>query len=228
MAMTRMVRCQPPEASGQRLSALSGPLPAYAARMARLGILLSGNGSTYENLARAVASGAIGAEIVVVVSSKAEAGGVVKARANGHQAVVASEQDAVTAALRAARVDWIAMCGWMRFWDPPRDYAERTLNIHPSLLPAFGGKGMYGLRVHQAVLAHGCKITGCTAHLVTGDYDSGPIVAQSAVAVREDDSAESLRERVQAAERELYPRVVAAAVAGRLRRGPTGWWMAGA
>jgi phosphoribosylglycinamide formyltransferase-1 len=212
---------------GDALYAFGFSQPTYALAMPRLGILLSGAGSTYENLARAVASGAIGAEIAVVVSSKAEAGGVAKARANGHAVAVASEQDAVTAALRAARVDWIAMCGWMRFWDPPGEYAERTLNIHPSLLPAFGGKGMYGIRVHQAVLAHGSKLTGCTAHLVTGDYDSGPIIAQSAVPVREDDTAETLAARVQAAERELYPRVVAAAVAGRLRRGPTGWWIAG-
>jgi phosphoribosylglycinamide formyltransferase-1 len=118
------------------------------------------------------------------------------------------------------------MCGWMRFWDPPAEFAERTLNVHPSLLPAFGGKGMYGIRVHQAVLDHGCKLSGCTVHLVTGDYDSGPIVAQSAVPVREDDSAEALQARVQEAERELYPRVVAAAVAGRLRRGHRGWWVA--
>jgi phosphoribosylglycinamide formyltransferase-1 len=193
--------------------------------MPRLGILLSGAGSTYENLARAVASGVIAAEVAVVVSSRADAGGVLKARANGHTVVVACEQDAVTAALRAHRAEWVAMCGWMRFWDPPTEYAERTLNVHPSLLPAFGGKGMYGIRVHKAVLEHGCKLTGCTVHLVTGDYDSGPIIAQGTVAVREDDTAETLQARVQEAERELYPRVVGAAVSGRLRRGPRGWWL---
>jgi phosphoribosylglycinamide formyltransferase-1 len=193
--------------------------------MPRLGILLSGAGSTYENLARAVASGAIAAEVAVVVSSRAEAAGVVRARANGHAVEVASEQDAVTAALRAHGAEWVAMCGWMRFWDPPAEFAERTLNVHPSLLPAFGGKGMYGIRVHQAVLEHGCKLTGCTVHLVTGDYDSGPIVAQSAVPVREGDTPETLQARVQEAERELYPRVVGAAVSGRLRRGQHGWWV---
>src|SRR4051812_1942376 len=223
--MTRMVRCQQPEASGQRLSAFRCLLPTYAAPMPRLGILLSGNGSTYENLARAVASGAIAAEVAVVVSSKPDAGGVAKARANGHEVVVATEQDAVTAALRAARVDWVAMCGWMRFWDPPGEFASRTLNVHPSLLPAFGGKGMYGLRVHQAVIDHGCKLSGCTVHLVTGDYDSGPILAQSAVPVREGDTAEALQARVQEAERELYPAVVAAAVAGRVVHGHRGWWI---
>lgn len=192
--------------------------------MARLGILLSGAGSTYANLAQALAGRG---EVAVVVASRADAGGAAIARANGHALAVASEPDAVTAALRAHRAEWVAMCGWMRFWDPPGEFAGRCLNVHPSLLPAFGGKGMYGLRVHQAVLAHGCKLSGCTVHLVGGDYDSGPIVAQRAVPVLPDDTAEALQARVQAAERELYPEVVAAALAGRLRQGPTGWWIAG-
>ena len=119
----------------------------------------------------------------------------------------------VTAALRAHGAQWVAMCGWMRYWDPVDEFRGRTVNIHPSLLPAFGGKGMYGHHVHQAVLAHGCKVTGCTVHVVAGGYDSGAILEQVAVRVEVGDDVERLAARVQAAERELYPQVLAALIA---------------
>jgi phosphoribosylglycinamide formyltransferase-1 len=186
--------------------------------MPRLGILLSGAGSTYANLA-----GELGGEVAVVVASRADAGGARLARENGHALAIAHESAQVTAALRAHGVEWVAMCGWMRYWDPPDEFRERALNIHPSLLPAFGGKGMYGIRVHEAVLAAGCKLSGCTAHLVGGDYDSGPILAQRAVTVREDDTPETLQSRVQEVERALYPQVVRGALEGRVRRSARGW-----
>jgi phosphoribosylglycinamide formyltransferase-1 len=177
---------------------------------ARLGILLSGSGSTYANLVAAIGRGELPAEIAVVVSSRAEAGGVERARANGHPVVIAAEPAAVTAALRAHRAEWVAMCGWMRFYDPPAELRGRVFNVHPSLLPAFGGRGMYGIHVHRAVLAGGVAETGCTVHLVAGDYDSGPHLAQARVPVLADDTPESLQTRVQAAERALYPRALAA------------------
>ncbi len=180
---------------------------------ARLGILLSGSGTTYDNLARAIAAGSLYAEVAVVVASRADAGGIALARAHGHPVVVASAQDEVTASLRAHGAQWVAMCGWLRFWDPPADFVGKTVNIHPSLLPDFGGKGMYGLRVHQAVLAAGVGRSGCTVHLVTGDYDSGPVLGRTEVPVLADDTAETLQRRVQEAERELYPRVIAGMLA---------------
>ncbi|MBA3709939.1 MAG: phosphoribosylglycinamide formyltransferase, partial [Planctomycetes bacterium] len=131
--------------------------------------------------------------------------------------------DQVTAALRAHRADFVAMCGWLRFWDPPGEFAGRTINIHPSLLPAFGGKGMYGIKVHEAVLAAGCTISGCTVHLVTSDYDSGPILAQTVVPVLPDDDAVALQRRVQSAECALYPRVLSALIDGRVRRHGGRW-----
>jgi phosphoribosylglycinamide formyltransferase-1 len=170
----------------------------------RIGILLSGSGTTYANLAQADLPG----DIVVVIGSKAGLGGLEKATANGHPTVVASAPDDVTAALRAHGAQWVVMCGWLKYWDPPADFAGRTLNIHPSLLPAFGGRGMYGRKVHEAALAHGVKITGCTAHLVAGGYDTGPILDQIAVPVLPDDTPDSLQARVQEAERILYPRIL--------------------
>ncbi len=193
--------------------------------MVRLGILLSGMGSTYANLAERIQAGTLPARIAVVIGSREEAGGLELARHLGHPVVVAREPAAVSAALAQHRAEWVAMCGWTLFWDPVPPWRERTLNIHPSLLPAFGGKGMYGLRVHQAVLASGCRLTGCTAHLVGGDYDSGPILAQTAVSVLENDTPASLQQRVQLAERALFPRVVQAVLTGGLRRTGRGWWL---
>jgi phosphoribosylglycinamide formyltransferase-1 len=184
-----------------------------AARMVpRLGILLSGAGSTYANLETAIAEDRLRATIAVVVSSRPDAGGLALAARHGRRAVVAVGAEAVAAALREHRAEAVAMCGYMKFWDPPADFAERVFNIHPSLLPAFGGRGMYGLRVHQAVLASGATISGCTVHRVAGPYDSGPIVAQREVPVLPGDSPHDLQERVQAAERALYPAALQAAL----------------
>jgi phosphoribosylglycinamide formyltransferase-1 len=185
--------------------------------MARLGILLSGSGSTYANLADRIADGTLAAEIAVVVASRADAGGIERAKQRGHPVVVAREAAAVTAALRAHRAEFVAMCGYMRFWDPPGEFAGKTVNVHPALLPAFGGKGMYGHHAHEAVIAAGCKISGCTVHLVAGDYDRGPIIAQRAVPVLDSDDADALAARVQAAERAVYPGAIAALMAGRVR-----------
>ena len=180
---------------------------------ARLGIMLSGSGSTYANLVEEIAAGRLAARIAVVVASREDAGGVARARAFGHQVVIASEPQAVTTALLAHACDVIAMCGWMKFYDPPAALRGRVVNIHPSLLPAFGGRGMYGIHVHRAVLAAGVGESGCTAHLVSGAYDSGPHLAQRRVAVEPGDTPERLQARVQAAERVLYPQVLGSLIA---------------
>lgn len=185
---------------------------------ARLGILLSGGGTTYQNLADHISRGDLDAEIAVVVGSRAGLGGLDLAKTNGHAHVIARAADEVTAALADAGADYVIMCGWLKFWDPPARWHEKVLNIHPALLPAFGGKGMYGQHVHAAVIAHGARVSGCTAHLVQGDYDTGPILAQATVPVLIDDDAISLGARVQAAERDLYPRIVRALIDGDLQR----------
>ncbi len=181
---------------------------------ARLGILLSGSGSTYANLAARCADRRLVAAIAVVVASRPDCGGAALAREHGHPLAIASDPAAVTAALRTAGCDLVAMCGWLRYYDPPADLAGRVLNVHPSLLPAFGGQGMYGLRVHAAVIAHGCRVSGCTVHEVSGAYDSGRILDQAAVRVEPGDTPATLAARVQAAERELYPAVIARRLAG--------------
>lgn len=206
-----VVRCKRgqgfPLAVPDRENTVRDPMPA------RLGILLSGSGSTYANLAEAIAGGRLQATIAVVVSSKADAGGVERARRLGHPVVVASDPAAVTKALIDHRCDVVAMCGWLKFYDPPAALRGRVVNIHPSLLPAFGGKGMYGIHVHRAVVAAGVRESGCTAHLVTGDYDSGPHLGHRRVPVLPGDTAEIVQARVQEAERTLYPEVLAKLIA---------------
>jgi phosphoribosylglycinamide formyltransferase 1 len=175
---------------------------------ARLGILLSGGGSTYDNLETHIANGSLDAEVAVVVASKPGIGGIAHAQRHRRPLVIAGSTAEVSAALREHRVEWVIMCGWLKYWDPPAMYQGKTLNIHPSLLPAHGGKGKYGIHVHRSVIAAGDKETGCTVHHVHGAYDTGPILAQVKVPVLEKDTADSLQKRVMAAERELYPKVI--------------------
>jgi phosphoribosylglycinamide formyltransferase-1 len=177
--------------------------------VARIAVLLSGSGTTYTNLHAACERGDVPAEIVVVIASRPGLAGIARAEERGHTVVIAAKPDEVNAALSAARAEWVVMAGWLKFWDPPAQWQGKTLNVHPSLLPNFGGKGMYGHHVHEAVVAAGAKHSGCTVHDVSGDYDTGPILAQAKVSVLASDTPRSLADRVQAAERGLYPQVIA-------------------
>ncbi len=195
---------------------------APAPPLLRLGVLISGSGSTLANLHARIADGRIpGAVIAQVVSTRAAVRGVEIARAAGLPLAVLRPRDfpdgpafsaAVAERLRAARAELVLLAGFLSFWHVPADFAGRTLNIHPALLPRFGGRGMYGRHVHEAVLAAGERESGCTVHLVDDQYDHGPIVAQARVPVRPGDTPASLAERVGTAERELYPAVVRAVV----------------
>jgi formyltetrahydrofolate-dependent phosphoribosylglycinamide formyltransferase len=187
---------------------------------------LSGSGTTLENLLHHAASGDVPVEVVLVLSDRASAKGVERARRHGIPTAVversawrdeASFDAAVEAAVRPASPDLVAMGGFLRLWHVPPDFRGRVMNVHPSLLPAFGGKGWYGERVHKGVLDAGVKVTGCTVHFVDDQYDHGPIVAQAAVVVEDDDTPETLAHRVQEAERRLYPACIRLFAEGRLR-----------
>ncbi len=125
----------------------------------------------------------------------------------------------VADALYEEGVEAIALAGYLRYVTPVllEAFPGRILNIHPSLLPSFGGQGMFGPRVHRAVLEHGCKISGCTVHLVDERYDTGPILAQAAVAVEDDDTPDSLSLRVQKEEHRLYPQCIEAILQHKIR-----------
>lgn len=196
--------------------------------MTRVAVFASGSGTTLQAILDAFAAprSATSAEIVVVVSNNPDAYALERARRAGVPAVVADHRgrsrDAFEADLAAAvetyRADLICLAGFLRILSPTfvARYRGRILNTHPALLPAFGGVGMYGERVHRAVLAAGTPTSGCTIHLVDEVPDGGPIVAQTVVPVLDGDTPASLAERVQAEERRLYPDVIRWWAEGRL------------
>jgi formyltetrahydrofolate-dependent phosphoribosylglycinamide formyltransferase len=186
-------------------------------RVLTLAVLLSGSGRTLENLQHAIAEGRLSARIAVVISSKRDAYGLVRARQHGLEAIAIPRQDyadleafnaAINAVLARYSIDLVVLSGFLSLYQPPPALVGKVLNIHPALLPAFGGKGFYGDRVHRAVLEAGVKVTGCTVHFADAHYDHGPIVLQEAVPVMDDDTVETLAARVFAVECKLYPRAI--------------------
>ena len=161
-----------------------------------------------QNLLDRCADGRLAASVVGVVSSRPDVLGVDRARRAGVPVVVAEKAGRSETAFAAARgwgADLVVCAGWLHLLKVPPDFRGRVLNVHPSLLPKFGGKGMYGRHVHEAVLAAGETESGCTVHLLDDTYDTGPVVLQRKVPVLPGDTPETLAERVQAAEREALP-----------------------
>jgi phosphoribosylglycinamide formyltransferase-1 len=183
----------------------------------RIAVFASGSGTNLQALIDHF-DGSGAAEIGLVISDRSGAQVLERARTAGirthHIPVRTRPIAAVTAdtldALESARINLVVLAGYMRLVPPDvvRRYSHRVLNIHPALLPAFGGKGMYGRRVHEAVLDAGCRITGPTVHFVNERYDEGRIVAQWPVPVLDGDTPETLAQRVLQVEHELYPAAV--------------------
>lgn len=190
------------------------PLPPL-----RIAVLASGEGQTLQAVLDAVAEGRLAAKIVLVVSNNAAAGALRRAREAGIAALhlsTALDSDAatldcaLTAALLAATPDVVVTAGYMKRLGPEvmAAFHRRMINVHPSLLPKYGGQGMYDRHVHAAVLAAGEQETGATVHFVEGDYDSGPTIAQARVPVLAGDTTERLAARVKQRERELLVEVL--------------------
>ncbi len=174
----------------------------------RLGVLLSGGGRTLQNLIDRRSDGRLLADIVCVIADRSEALGLVRAEQAGLPALHLREPAAIWQELRRHKVDLVCLCGYLRLLPIERDFAGRVLNIHPSLLPRHGGKGMYGDHVHMAALQQGDTESGCTVHVCTDEYDRGPIVLQHKVPVLPGDTTQSLAARVFAAECEAYPAAI--------------------
>ena len=196
------------------------------ARVLNLAVLLSGSGRTLENVQQAILAGRLSARVAVVVSSTSAAYGLVRARQHGLDAVAVPRQnypnlqafnEAMHAVLAHYPIDLVVLAGFLSLYAPPPALAGRVMNIHPALLPAFGGKGLYGDRVHRAVLESGVKLSGCTVHFADACYDHGPIILQAAVPVEDDDTIEALAARVFAAECALYPQAIQLFAEDRLR-----------
>ena len=191
-------------------------------RPIRLVALISGGGTTLQNLIDRISADTLNAALAGVVSSRADVAGVERARrANVPISVVparsSSFAEEVWAAVRTFAPDLVCFAGWLHLVPIPPDFRHRVLNIHPALLPAFGGKGMYGRRVHEAVLAAGVKVSGCTVHFADETYDTGPILVQKCVPVKEGDDPNTLAARVFAAECEAYPEAIGLIASGRVK-----------
>lgn len=183
----------------------------------RLAILISGGGRSLENLADEIAAGRLDASIVAVVSSTPNAGGIERCRRLGLPWFVVERKahasdaafgEAVFGIVREARADLVVMAGFLKLLPIPADYAGRVINIHPALLPEFGGHGMYGDRVHRAVIEAGRAESGCTVHFATDEYDRGPTILQCRCEVRPDDTAVTLAARVFALEKQALPEAI--------------------
>lgn len=183
----------------------------------RLAVLLSGGGTTLQNIIDRSERGELDARVACVVSSRSDAYGLERAKRHRIPSTTIRRKDyadtgsfsaAIWEYVRQYDVDLVVMAGFMVLLDVAPEFKSRIMNTHPALIPAFCGKGMYGHHVHEAVLEHGCKVSGATVHFVDEEYDHGPIILQEAVQVMDDDTAETLAERVQAVERDLYPRAI--------------------
>ena len=185
-------------------------------REASLAVFLSGGGRTLRNLIAAIDRGELPARVVDVIASR-ECAGAAWARERGLPTRVIPNDvppEVVRDLFRVRGVQWIVLAGYLRMVPIVAEGEGRIVNIHPALLPSFGGPGMYGERVHRAVLESGVAETGCTVHLCDGRYDTGPIIAQARCPVRIGDTPETLAARVFALECDLFPRALAELIAG--------------
>ena len=192
----------------------------------KIAVLISGSGRTLKNFLELVAEGDLPVDVRLVISSSATAGGLQYAAEASvpTEIIVRKKFDsaeaygaAIFGACRAAGVDYVVMAGFLKLAPVPDDFAGRVVNIHPSLIPAFCGHGMYGHRVHQAAIDYGVKVTGVTVHYVDNEYDAGPIIWQQPTPVFDDDTAETLASRVFELEMEAYPHVLRLLAAGKVK-----------
>jgi len=183
----------------------------------RLGVLLSGGGRTMVNIQKEISAGRLNAEIAMVISSRSQIAGNDRARELGVEPVILRQKDfsdtaafssRIAETLDAANIDLVLQAGWLCLWHIPASYENRVMNIHPALLPAFGGQGMWGHHVHEAVLKAGCKVSGCTVHFCTNEYDAGPIIVQRTCEVRDDDTPDTLAARVFEQECMAFPEAI--------------------
>lgn len=192
----------------------------------RLVVLISGGGTTLQNFIDRIDGGRLQAEIARVISSNPKAAGIERAHRAGIPVEVIRREDfesvttfsdAVFGRCREAVADLVVLGGFLKLLRIPPDFAGRVMNIHPALLPSFGGKGMYGHRVHEAVLEAGARISGCTVHFVDDQFDHGPIILQRTVPVLDADTPDRLAARVFEEECEAYPEAIRLFGLGRLR-----------
>jgi formyltetrahydrofolate-dependent phosphoribosylglycinamide formyltransferase len=192
----------------------------------RVAVFVSGSGRTLQNFIDLRAAGKLPIDIPLVIGSRPGLLGVERAARAGVPAevverkkfaTVAAFSNAVFSLCDRAKVDLICLAGWLCLLEIPERYLDRMMNVHPALLPSFGGKGMFGHHVHRSVIDHGCKVSGCTVHFLDNSYDTGPIVLQRTCPVLEDDTADTLADRVFEQEKLAYPEAIRLFARGRLK-----------
>lgn len=190
----------------------------------RLAVLLSGGGTTLQNIIDHIEAGKLDAEIAVVIASRQDAFGLERARRHNIPAVAVPRKkyagafnEALHAEIDRYNPDLLILAGFMSKFDMRPRWINRVMNIHPALIPAFCGQDYYGHRVHEAVLEYGAKVSGATVHFVNDEYDAGPIILQKTIEVLDDDTPDSLAARVHEVENEIYPRAIQLFAEGRLR-----------
>ena len=193
----------------------------------KLAVFASGRGSNFQAILKAIEAGHLSAEVKILLSNNKEAGALDTARKYKIPAVVIRKHDfstrdafvsALIQSLKEHDVEYVILAGYMKKIPPEVvvAYRNRILNIHPALLPSFGGKGMYGHHVHEAVLGHGCRVSGASVHLVDEVYDRGPIIAQRCVPVRDGDTPDTLAARVLEVEHQIFAEVIQWFAEGRV------------
>ena len=191
-----------------------------------IAVLISGTGRSLANMIEKIQAGELDCEIRLVISSTPEAKGLGFAEKAAIPAAVLRRGDfpsreeysrAIFDRVRAAGAELVVLAGFLKQLTIPDDFVHRVVNIHPALIPAFCGKGFYGHHVHEAALAYGVKLSGCTVHFVDNEYDHGPVILQMAVPVLDDDTPDSLADRVFAAECEAYPQALQLIAERRVR-----------
>jgi formyltetrahydrofolate-dependent phosphoribosylglycinamide formyltransferase len=199
--------------------------PTPKKKPVRLGVLISGGGTTLINILKDINQGRLNAKVAVVISSRSTVSGVEKAKNAGLDVRIIRKKDyadvdefskRIEEGLVAANVDLVIQGGWLCLWKIPARYENRVMNIHPALLPSFGGKGMWGHHVHEAVLKAGCKVSGCTVHFCTNEYDKGPIIIQRTCDVENNDTPDTLAARVFEQECIAYPEAIRLFAADKL------------
>jgi phosphoribosylglycinamide formyltransferase 1 len=176
--------------------------------MLKMAVLLSGSGRTLDNFHERIVAGTLSGSIQVVISNVADALGLTKARNYGYPAFHAAGNSSTNAILEQYDIDIICLAGYLKLYQPPPGLARVVINIHPSLIPSFCGPGFYGSRVHRAVKARGCTVSGCTVHFADGNYDEGPIILQKCVGLDYEDSIDTIAAKVFAAECEAFPAAI--------------------
>ena len=178
--------------------------------MVKIGVLISGGGTNLQAVINNCENKTINGEVKVVISNKVGAYGLERAKNHNIKAIYEKDEDKIIEILKENEIDLVVLAGYLKIISPKlvNEYRNRIINIHPSLIPAFCGKGYYGEKVHQGVIDYGVKVTGATVHFVDEGADTGPIIMQKTVEVKQDDDAKKLAKRVLYVEHEILTKSI--------------------